>query len=346
MVKKNSLEYFYQTISDLKNNFDNLINTLRDNNDGNYAKDCSPTPYQSKYPDLKKLGILEENWKLTPTAKDLINYKEKDELAYQKLVCDILDSYDYRGIRPYVIIVKFLYSEFLESGTSIINRKNIVQFFSLPINQAILYSEKKFDISNIETVPSANLPYTYVVNFLKNAGILIKENLDYKINEEETKAFVNLFLENLQIEEIASTTENILEDDILRHNTLAILRGNKQNLFRKELLKIYNNKCALSSQYCYHNESNLLEAAHIVPVSKGGGYHISNGILMTPNIHNALDSGVISFEDDYKIITSKSYSWSKEFLGFNGQKINLPADESFYPSKECIKYHRENIFVK
>ena len=69
-----------------------------------------------------------------------------------------------------LIIVKFLYSEFLESGTSIINKKNIVKFFSLPINQAILYSEKKFDISNIKILPAATLPYTYVVNFLKNAG--------------------------------------------------------------------------------------------------------------------------------------------------------------------------------
>ena len=56
--RKNEIKYFYQILSDIKNNIDTLIKELYENQNNLefYAK-SKPVILKSKYPDLKKLNI-------------------------------------------------------------------------------------------------------------------------------------------------------------------------------------------------------------------------------------------------------------------------------------------------
>ena len=51
---------------------------------------------------------------------------------------------------------------------------------------------------------------------------------------------------------------------------------------------------------------NILEAAHIIPVSHVGSYTTDNGILMTPDLHKAFDDGVFTtIDEDYNLVIYK-----------------------------------------
>lgn len=69
------------------------------------------------------------------------------------------------------------------------------------------------------------------------------------------------------------------------------------------------------------------------------------------NLHDkAFDSGLITINDKYKIELSNTLlkfenNGVKFFLiSFKNKKIGLP--DKFLPSKEFLKFHRENIFIE
>lgn len=61
-----------------------------------------------------------------------------------------------------------------------------------------------------------------------------------------------------------------------------------QQAFRRLLLQHFPAECAV----CGLTEETILEAAHIIPDSEGGPSNVSNGHLLCPNHHRALDAGL------------------------------------------------------
>lgn len=113
-----------------------------------------------------------------------------------------------------------------------------------------------------------------------------------------------------------------------------------QDKFRLELIKKYNGKCCL----CGVSYEQVLVASHIKPWSKSDCYQKldpENGLLLCPNHDKLFDSGLISFDDNGKIIISdKLDKDNRVFLNVNDtMKIDITEDNVSY-----IRYHRENIF--
>lgn len=105
-----------------------------------------------------------------------------------------------------------------------------------------------------------------------------------------------------------------------------------QGLFRAQLTEAYSNKC------CISNESTveLLEAAHIQPYVDENSNHIKNGLLLRVDFHKMYDNGLMYINDKFKIYISPQVK-SEYYQSFNGKRINLPINESFYPSKKALK---------
>jgi putative restriction endonuclease len=91
----------------------------------------------------------------------------------------------------------------------------------------------------------------------------------------------------------------------------------------------------------------MIDACHIVPFSESHDDTISNGISLCPNLHRAFDRGLISIDEDYKVIVSSSFSESSvdySIKQYEGKELFLPKDYEHFPSANNLLWHKNNSF--
>lgn len=119
-------------------------------------------------------------------------------------------------------------------------------------------------------------------------------------------------------------------------------------IFKREIPKIYNNTCAISSlRVDAVLNISMIDACHIVPFSEGYDDTLINGIALCPNLHRAFDRGLISISDNKKVILNLNFVENKysplNLSQFEGQGIQLPSNNEFHPSLENFKHHRKRF---
>lgn len=107
----------------------------------------------------------------------------------------------------------------------------------------------------------------------------------------------------------------------------SIVNRRGQAKFRNELLRIYNQKCAISAT----NLPPVLEAAHIVPYQGVKTNDITNGILLRSDFHILFDLGLIGINKSYKVVVSSSLS-DTEYEKYHESDIFLPIKTNKRPS--------------
>ena len=109
-------------------------------------------------------------------------------------------------------------------------------------------------------------------------------------------------------------------------------------------------KSALNTLHGYPEISTkgLNHSSHISPHSSDEENRLNpkNGLLLSMLIHKCFDEGIISIDDNYRIILSDSIK-DKNLLDYlkkyENKKINLPIRKDFYPDKKLLKIHREKF---
>ena len=123
------------------------------------------------------------------------------------------------------------------------------------------------------------------------------------------------------------------------------LRG---SLFKREIPKIYNNTCCISGMRIDASISiSMIDACHIVPVSVSYDDTVTNGIALCPNLHRALDRGLLAIDENYRVVVSNTFredETSYSIRAFEGKEIQLPNLVSYYPLKENFGWHMNNVF--
>ncbi len=129
-------------------------------------------------------------------------------------------------------------------------------------------------------------------------------------------------------------------------STVKARRG--QQFFRQAILNAYNVRCCISGI----NVPRLLVASHIRPWGEFPDDRLkpSNGLCLS-SIHDAaFDSGLITLDEQLKVVLSKrlkSYfpqpTLEYNFAPFAGQSIRLP-EQLAEPNVEFLAYHRESVF--
>lgn len=122
-----------------------------------------------------------------------------------------------------------------------------------------------------------------------------------------------------------------------------------QNIFRKIVLVNYQSRCAISGI----DIPDLLIASHIIPWSINPDERLNpeNGICLSALYDKAFDKGLITINENYKVVLSpllfeneaKSY-FRNTFFEASGFRILEP--QKYLPSQEALEYHRLNIFKK
>lgn len=122
-----------------------------------------------------------------------------------------------------------------------------------------------------------------------------------------------------------------------------------QCFFRNAVLGSYNSKCCITGI----SINTLLIASHIKPWScsddKTERTNPGNGLCLNALHDKAFDKGLITIDDEYKIVVSPKLkdeeidettkSW---IVNYEGNKIMLP--NRFLPEKRFIEYHNDVVF--
>jgi hypothetical protein len=110
-------------------------------------------------------------------------------------------------------------------------------------------------------------------------------------------------------------------------------RGQAQ--FRKELLRAYSGRCAITDCNC----ADALEAAHILPFDGKHTNHVQNGLLLRSDIHTLFDLGKIGVDAITKTVLVAGPLRATVYGTLKGLNIRLPADARNYPNEEVLRKH-------
>ncbi len=142
-----------------------------------------------------------------------------------------------------------------------------------------------------------------------------------------------------------------VDEDIDFHGTTEVERQTKvrlaQRFFRQAVLATYESRCCVSGITI----PSLLVASHILPWSQSPEHRANprNGLCLS-RIHDAaFDTGLIGFDEDYRLILSKELANASLnqvlnacFNKYEGQPLNLP--DRFRPERRFLDAHLNTIF--
>lgn len=121
-----------------------------------------------------------------------------------------------------------------------------------------------------------------------------------------------------------------------------------QSFFRRTVLATYQYRCCVTG----NPVPELLRASHIIPWSRSEELRLkpTNGLCLSATFDTAFDRGLISFDDDYRLLIGSRISellpneeLEKAFISREGNTLSLP--EKNLPSQEALEWHRLNLFV-
>ena len=126
-----------------------------------------------------------------------------------------------------------------------------------------------------------------------------------------------------------------------------ILQRVNQSYFRNSLLQNYHGTCCITGMQI----PKLLIASHIKPWKASTPNEktaASNGLLLNAFHDRAFDQGLISIDDDYRIMVNHDKVRHSDIndrwlYDFDGHEISLPAISQ--PSHVFIEYHHKHIFL-
>ncbi len=119
-----------------------------------------------------------------------------------------------------------------------------------------------------------------------------------------------------------------------------------QDLFRKMVLANYRSTCCLTGLHI----PEVLRASHISPWAEDEKNRLNpeNGLCLSSTYDAAFDKHLISFDEDYRLIVSKSIkdhyideAAKRWFIDREGQRMSMPV--KFRPSQTLLASHREAL---
>jgi putative restriction endonuclease len=117
-----------------------------------------------------------------------------------------------------------------------------------------------------------------------------------------------------------------------------------QSGFKAVVQEVYQRRCAVTG----HKIVPTLQAAHILPVAKGGQHRIDNGLLLRSDVHTMFDRGYIGIDTEFRLQVSPrlrdDFGNGDEFYSKEGAEITLPLKAIERPSQTFLTWHLQNTF--
>lgn len=229
----------------------------------------------------------------------------------------------------------------LESAFSDNNRNSLVHSIIL---KELNRCHSSMSIGNFREQVKGHLDVFDGENFNEFSDNVFLDILDIHITEEDDNSMA--YEESIQQDcpnefDVIKSIEKGLSNSGLegKEQEIIIKARVNQSKFRQQLLDRYK-KCCL----CSASNPDLLIASHIKPWCESEPNQkldIENGFLLCPNHDKLFDSGLISFDNDGKIMISDKLSEAdREAFGVN-ENIVIDLTDA---NKEYLKHHRQKRF--
>ena len=115
--------------------------------------------------------------------------------------------------------------------------------------------------------------------------------------------------------------------------------------FRQHVRQVYDRTCAFTGLRLINGGGRPeVEAAHIVPVERGGNDSVQNGIALSGTVHWMFDRGLLSLADDFTILQSRQLNEDISHLLVKDGKARVPTAPHLRPHPHYLGWHRDNVF--
>ncbi|THV25103.1 HNH endonuclease [Peteryoungia ipomoeae] len=115
--------------------------------------------------------------------------------------------------------------------------------------------------------------------------------------------------------------------------------------FRQHIRRVYDRTCAFTGLRLINGGGRPeVEAAHIVPVERGGNDSVQNGIALSGTVHWMFDRGLLSLADDFTILQSRYLNEDVSHLLVRDGKARVPSAAHLRPHPHYLGWHRDNVF--
>lgn len=123
-----------------------------------------------------------------------------------------------------------------------------------------------------------------------------------------------------------------------------------QEYFRDAVLNNFGGRCGVTEMAI----RELLIASHILPwgTHSAERLNVRNGLCLSRLHDAAFDRGLISFDDDFRLLLSKKLKTElpkravmESFGAYEGEALRIPADAAL-PEQAFLAVHRRDIFKK
>lgn len=108
----------------------------------------------------------------------------------------------------------------------------------------------------------------------------------------------------------------------------------------------YRDQCSITG----HKIRPTLQAAHILPVGKGGEHRLDNGLLLRSDVHTMFDRGYLGVDPKFKLRVSRrvrdEFGNGDEFYEREGSMIALPEKFNERPNSEFLTWHMDTVFLR
>lgn len=125
-----------------------------------------------------------------------------------------------------------------------------------------------------------------------------------------------------------------------------VTRPFRDRVFSRQVQAAYTQTCAVTGFRIINGGGRSeAQAAHIQPVAANGPDSVRNGLALSGTIHWMFDRGLISFDDDLRVLKAKrAIPEGIERLFHPTGMLLAPEEEHLRPHPQFLRYHRENIF--
>lgn len=121
----------------------------------------------------------------------------------------------------------------------------------------------------------------------------------------------------------------------------------RSSVFRKAILEIYDNQCAVSGlKVADAKNRSLVDACHITPFMESYNDSIRNGLALSPTFHRAFDRGLIAVSDDFRVMIHPSlndFNPEAGIVKYSNQEIILPKESRYHPAIKHFRSHRQRF---
>jgi putative restriction endonuclease len=125
-----------------------------------------------------------------------------------------------------------------------------------------------------------------------------------------------------------------------------VTRPFRDRVFTRQVQAAYGQRCAVTGIRLVNGGGRVeAQAAHIRPVASMGPDSVRNGVALSGTVHWMFDRGLISVDDDFRILKSRSLVPDGiDRLFHPSGKLLVPEAEHLQPHPHFLRYHRHSVF--